>query len=311
MKVLLSIVSCFLASFSFANDPADSFQIATEEWKKIDSIESTLNYKTGTFVLGDGIATLKVPLGFKFLEADEAKHVIEDLWGNLAGQAPLGMIFPESSSATITDYAFIIEFQPLGYVKDEDADEINYDDLLKQMQEEGKTANEERRKQGLTEMNLLGWAAKPHYDKQKKILYWAKEFNVEGYDEHTLNYDVRILGRKGVLVLQAVSGMSALDSVNQNIANILSMVSFNEGNRYSNFDSKTDNVAAWTIGSLVAGKVLAKAGFFAFVLKFLKFILLGLVAAGGAIFNFFKRKKKNPEYIQENNPEPIEETTQS
>ena len=42
----------------------------------------------------------------------------------------------------------------------------------------------------------------------------------------------------------------------------------------ADFDSKIDNVAAWTIGGLVAGKVLAKAGFFAIILKFIKPLLL-------------------------------------
>ena len=35
-----------------------------------------------------------------------------------------------------------------------------------------------------------------------------------------------------------------------------------------------------------------KAGFFAFILKFLKFILIGLAAAGAYIFKFFKKKKE-------------------
>jgi uncharacterized membrane-anchored protein len=83
------------------------------------------------------------------------------------------------------------------------------------------------------------------------------------------------------------------------------MVSFNSGNKYSDFDSKTDNVAAWTIGGLIAGKVLAKVGFFAIILKFLKFILLGLAAIGGAIVKFFKGKKKQEENIYE--PSPVTE----
>lgn len=302
MKSFFCTILCFVSAFAFAKEPPDSLQQLTDELKRLDSIESTLHYKTGTFTLANGIATLTIPKGFKFLEAAEAQHVIEDLWGNLKGQAPLGMIFPESSSATIPGYAFIVEYEAMGYVKDEDADDINYDDLLKQMKEDQVAANEERKKQGLETLNLVGWAAKPHYDKNKKILYWAKELKVEGYEENTLNYDVRILGRKGVLVLQAVADMSALDSVNQSIDPILGMVKFNEGHKYSDFDSKTDDIAAWTIGGLVAGKVLAKVGFFAIILKFLKFILIGLAALGAGIVKFFKRKKQpEPEY----EPQPV------
>jgi uncharacterized membrane-anchored protein len=156
----------------------------------------------------------------------------------------------------------------------------------------------------------VGWAAKPFYDKQRKLLYWAKEFKVQDAEENTLNYDIRILGRKGVLVLQAVSGISQLDSVNNNIDNILGMVSFNKGSRYQDFDSNVDDVAAWTIGGLVAGKVLAKAGIIALVLKNIKLIILALAGFGGAIWRFITGRKKKQEeetnFVSEPAPEVIE-----
>jgi uncharacterized membrane-anchored protein len=54
-------------------------------------------------------------------------------------------------------------------------------------------------------------------------------------------------------------------------------------------------VAAWTVGGLVAGKVLAKVGFFAGLLKFWKVIAIGLAAAGTAIWRFFNRNKETTE----------------
>lgn len=214
------------------------------------------------------------------------------------------MIVPADAGASYTDYAFVIEYEAMGYVKDSDADKIDYDDLLKQMKEDAVAANEERRKAGIFTMDLVGWAAKPFYDKNQKVLYWAKEFRVAGADENTLNYDIRVLGRKGVLVLQAVSGMSQLDTVNKNIKPILGMVAFNEGNRYSDFDSKTDDIAAWTIGGLVAGKVLTKVGFFAIILKYLKVILLALAAVGGGVWRFItgRLKKEEQTLAYEANP---------
>ena len=251
--------------FAFAGEPTDSTASLVEQLRIIDSIESKLHYKTGTVALQNGIGTINIAPGFKFLEADEARYILEDVWGNLKGQTALGMIVPADAKAVIADYAFIVEYEAIGYVKDDDADDINYDDLLKQLKEEGVAANEERRKAGLSTMELIGWAEKPYYDKQNKLLYWAKELKVDGADENTLNYDIRILGRKGVLVMKAISGMSQLDSVNKNKDNILKMVSFTKGSRYEDFDSNVDDVAAWTIGGLVAGKVLAKVGFLALI----------------------------------------------
>jgi uncharacterized membrane-anchored protein len=83
------------------------------------------------------------------------------------------------------------------------------------------------------------------------------------------------------------------------------MVSFNKGNTYSDFDSKTDDIAAWTIGGLVAGKILAKVGFFALILKNIKLIGLAILALGGGIWRFIRgRRKKEEEFVYESQPAP-------
>jgi uncharacterized membrane-anchored protein len=307
MRKLLLLAGILCSLFAFAGDPKDSTTLLLEALAKIDSIEAKLHYKTGTVTLENGLATINIAPGFKFLDAADAKYVLEDVWGNLKGQNPLGMILPADNKAAIADYAFIVEYEAMGYVKDEDADDINYDDLLKNMKEESIKSNEERKKAGIPSMYLVGWAAKPHYDKQRKLLYWAKEFKVDSTEENTLNYDIRILGRKGVLVLQAISGMNQLDSVNKNINNILGMVSFNKGNRYEDFDSKIDNVAAWTIGGLVAGKLLAKAGILALILKNIKLIILAIAGFGGAVWRRITGKKKKEEEFASANTTPAED----
>lgn len=306
-KIFLSFIGLSFCVSLLAKEPGDSVNIIAEELKRMDSIENSLNYKTGKIELGSGIATINVPSNFKFLESAQAAYVVQDLWGNPKGQAPLGVLFPANNNATDAGgYAFIVQFEEMGYVKDGDADKINYDDLLKDLKEGSIKDNEERTKLGLYTMDLLGWAAKPYYDKEKKVLYWAKEYSIPGAEQHTLNYDVRILGRKGVLILQAVSSMQELDSVNNHLDEVLNMVTFNEGNRYADFNSKTDEVAAWTIGGLVAGKVLAKAGFFAVILKFLKFIIIGLGVAGTAIWKFISgRRKKEEELVYQ--PQPVQD----
>ena len=176
---------------------------------------------------------------------------------------------------------------------------------MKEIKEGQAKANEERKKLGLETMEIVGWAAKPSYDKKRKLLYWAKEFKVSGQDEHSLNYDIKILGRKGVLTLSALATMSQIDSVNRNLDGVLSMVAFNSGHKYSDFNSKTDDIAAWTIGGLVAGKILAKAGFFALILKNIKLVLLGLAAFGGGIWRFITgRRKKEEEFVYQPEPNP-------
>jgi uncharacterized membrane-anchored protein len=84
--------------------------------------------------------------------------------------------------------------------------------------------------------------------------------------------------------------MEQLGEVKGSIGSILGMVNFADGHKYSDFDPKLDEVAAWTIGGLVAGKMLAKAGFFAIILKNIKLILIALAAAGGGLWKWLGGK---------------------
>lgn len=265
---------------------------------QIDSIESSLTYETGTIELKNGIAKIKVPVGFKYLNAEQSKRVLIDIWGNppSTAEGTLGMILPENAGVLDeTGYVFNIEYDEIGYVKDDDADEVNYDDLLKQMQEESIEENKQRTEAGYQTIQMVGWASKPFYDKERKILHWAKEIKFGENEVNTLNYNVRILGRKGVLILNAIAQMPELALVQKDIKQVMNIVEFNEGNKYSDFDPSVDEVAAWTIGGLVAGKVLAKVGFFAVILKFWKVIAIGVVAFFGAFWKKITGRRKEPE----------------
>lgn len=281
---------------AFANGEKDSLAILmAKQIKFADSVESAMKYETGSIELSNKVAKLNVPAGFKYLNAAQSNYILTDVWGNPPQTGILGMLFPkEGGPFAEKSYAFVITYDEMGYVKDDDADKINYDDLLKEMQKEEVEENKSRKAQGYGAISMAGWASKPFYDKSNKVLHWAKNLHFEGQDENTLNYEVRILGRKGVLSMNAVATMSELDSVKKDIDKVLAIPAFTDGNAYKDFDSKTDNVAAWTIGGLVAGKVLAKVGLWAVIGKFLvgawKFILVGVIALWAGIKKFLGKK---------------------
>jgi len=109
-----------------------------------------------------------------------------------------------------------------------------------------------------------------------------------------LNYNIRILGRRGVLVLNAVSSMSQLAEIEQVTPSILTAVDFQEGHRYVDFNPSTDKVATYGLAALVAGGVLAKAGFFKMILAAIlagkKLVLIGIAALAGILKKVFGRK---------------------
>lgn len=289
MRKLLFIWMFASVTFSVAAQEIDSMQML------LDSIEAGFTYQQGEIKFENGIGSIKVPAGFKYLDPTQTETVLTVLWGNPSGDGTLGMIVPEN--APISDpasWAFIITYDEMGYVKDDDAEDMNYDDLLEEMQTDIAAGNEARTTEGYEAITLVGWASKPYYDADKKVLHWAKELKFGEGEENTLNYNVRILGRKGVVVLNAVALMSAYPEVEKNIQPILSSFSYTDGYQYDDFNPELDEVAAWTVGGLVAGKVLAKAGILALLLKNIKLIGLALVAAATGLWKWFKNKTEPP-----------------
>ncbi len=260
---------------------------------ELTSIADNLQPKHGKITLQNGVVTLDVPEQFDFLDAADARKVIVDLFGNPPNVADgvLGMIVPAGQRMDeARSWGATISYLDEGYVKDDDAEKINYDDMLKQMKESMEERNAERTKNGYPALHLVGWAQPPHYDKEAKKLYWAKELASDGAQSHSLNYEIRILGRRGILVVEPIARMQELDEVTQAAPQILKMIEFNQGNRYADFNPKTDKVAPYALAGLIGGGLLlAKVGglkwLFAALLAAKKFVIVGLVAVGA----FFKR----------------------
>ena len=207
------------------------------------------------------------------------------------------MIVPANLSPLSAEgWGVVITYQKDGHVKDDDAQKINYNDLLKDMQEGEKEDNDMRQKQGYPTLNLVGWAEPPSYDNQTHKLYWAKNIKFGTDPENTLNYNVRVLGREGVLVLNAVASMHQLADIKQQMQTVNNFSNFTAGNGYNDFNSSTDKVAEYGIAALIAGGVAAKVGLFgkllALLLAFKKIVLVAVAAVGGFIVNLFKGKKK-------------------
>ena len=267
----------------------------------VERFVSELSYQERTAELPGDIATLDLPAGYRYLDDKGAKKIVVDLWGNPpeSGEDILGMVVPAGENLAHQDsWAIVLSFEADGYVSDDDADDIDYGDLLEQLQEGNRASNEQREAAGYGKMELKSWAVAPHYDKSTKVLYWAKRFYV-GTDEDALNYDVRVLGRRGVLSLNAVAGMNRVSDIEAATPDIVSMVSFNEGHRYADFNPDTDkeadySLAGLVLGGAVAAKLAAKAGILAklggLLLVGKKFIVIGVIAVAAFAKKIFGRK---------------------
>ena len=255
----------------------------------------SLHFQSGSVNIAKANATLSLTPDFRFLPAHDAQRVLEQLWGNPADSSVLGMLVPTATPLDQrSSWAVVVTYSDDGHVSDADASKIDYTQMLKEMQDSAREENAERTKQGYPAVELVGWATPPHYDASENKIYWAKELSFSGAREHTLNYDIRVLGRGGYLSLNAVAGMSQLDMVQAQMPKVLAMTEFDGGQRYGDFNASTDKVAAYGIAALVAGAFAAKAGFFAklfvMLLALKKFVIVGVVAVAAAVRKFFARK---------------------
>jgi uncharacterized membrane-anchored protein len=64
-------------------------------------------------------------------------------------------------------WVFTISYDDMDYVNDDDADDVNYDEILKEMQQECIDENPDRVKQGYQTFEIIGSASQPYYDKDK------------------------------------------------------------------------------------------------------------------------------------------------
>jgi len=295
ISMLFVCLFLLMTPWVHAADKQDQLTPEQEKYQKwAQGIWDSLDRKTGKITLPNGVATLNVPKEFYYLGPDDTQKVLVKVWGNPEGHKKQGMLFPADMTPFDRDaWGVTIDYSDDGYVSDKDADEINYDKLLKQMQESANESNKERKSNGYEPIELVGWAEKPFYNKAEHKLYWAKEIKFGNQSVNTLNYNIRVLGRKGYLVLNFIAGMDQKAMIDTRLKSVLAMATFNPGNRYNEFDPNMDKVAAYGIGGLVAGAILSKTGMLTAALLLLKKFGIIVVAAFAGIFRKVFKKKQS------------------
>ena len=298
LLVAVAAAALLLPSAACAQDgpQANAAQAEAAYQAKLDTVAAALHPQSGTIPLPAAKAMLALGKDYYFLPADEAKRVLIDAWGNSPEgfDNVLGMIFPVGRTFRDGSWGAVVQYEDSGHVDDKDASKQDYDAVLRQMQEGEEESNKQAREKGYAESTTLGWAQPPSYDAANKTLIWARKLRFSNADVDTLNYDVRRLGRTGVLSLNMVDTMPHLASVRSAAEGLGRTASFDSGGGYGDFDSKTDKLADYGLAGLVAagaGLLIAKkVGFIGIALLFLKkFIILFLAAFAGG-WRWLKQK---------------------
>jgi uncharacterized membrane-anchored protein len=243
------------------------------------AFEEGIAWRTGEVLVADGAVALSLGDGDRYADP-EATATILEAWGNPPDPDTLGMWLPAGSHLFGPgSWAVLLTLQGDGWVDDADAATIDADALLASMQQVERDGAVERRARGFDGLELVGWAAPPRYDTAARALYWATAIRSDSGNE-TLNYDVRVLGRSGVLSLDALSALEDLPRVAEGMERIRTRATFREGHRHEDYDPGLDPKAAYGLAALIAGgAVAAKTGAFQGALALLLASKKALVAA--------------------------------
>jgi uncharacterized membrane-anchored protein len=262
---------------------------------KLQAIAAKLHPQFGDVAVPGAGATLHLGKSYYFLPADQARLVLVDAWHNPpdAADGIAGIVFPAGKSFADDTWAAVVTYEASGYVADDDAKDVDYAEMLKSEQDAEPEQNDRRKQQGYDSLHFVGWAQPPYYDTQHHSLIWARELQVGNNTPHTLNYDLRELGRSGVLSMNIIAAMPDLPVVRSAANQLQNIGTFNAGSRYADYQAGIDKKAAYGIGGLVAAgigvAVAQKLGFLGIILLFAKKFIVVLLAAGAGAIAWLRR----------------------
>jgi uncharacterized membrane-anchored protein len=235
-------------------------------------------------------ASLNVPDESEFGNAKVARDTMKQ-WGNLISNKEVGILFSPNGSS------ILFEFDPVGLVKDDDKESLDADKVLASLKENQEEANTELKESGGNPLEIVGWQVKPHYDEATHNLESAPLIRDIASGKESVNYNVKILGRRGVMEVALLVSPEKFDQELKWFRSTMKGFNFVQGEDYSSW-IKGDKVAEYGLGALAVGggvAVLAKTGILA---KLIKPILGALAAAAMGIKRFFSGSKNETSVVK-------------
>jgi uncharacterized membrane-anchored protein len=228
-------------------------------------------------------AQVQVPLGYEFFDGKTTRMFLKSHGEPTTGRE-LGFLTP-----TNADWSVIFEFDDSGYVKDDEKDKLNADKILDSFKRGTAEQNKERVRAGHPPLEIVGWEVPPRYDETTHNLEWA--LRATSGDRAILNYNTRLLGRKGVMEVVLIVDPDKLAGTLPEFRNLLAGYSFQTGQSYAEY-RPGDKVAKYGLAALVVGGAAvgaAKLGLLTWVAVLFKKAWKLIVIAFAAVGAWFKR----------------------
>lgn len=237
---------------------------------EFDVLNGPVTAKLGT------VSQIEVPEGFVFLDGKGTRALLAASGERTSGNE-LGFLRP-----TNAPWSVFFEFDEIGYVKDAEKEKLDADALLESIKKGTEAQNKHREAAGHPPLIVVGWEQPPKYNPESQNLEWAVRATSEG--QPILNYNTRLLGRKGAMEVVLVCDPDDLAATLPAYKKLLADHKFGTGESYAEY-RPGDNVAKFGLAALVVGGAAvgaAKLGLFAwlavFFKKFFKVIIVALIA---------------------------------
>lgn len=238
-------------------------------------------------------ATFNVPKDYLFTDGNGARTLLEAM-GNIANGSEQGLLMSPDR-----EWFVVFEFNDDGYVKDDDKDKLDADKMLKAIKEGNEAANEERERRGIPALHVIGWEQPPRYNETTHNLEWATRAESQG--GVSVNYNTRLLGRRGVMEVTLVCDPTILAATLPQYQEVLGSFNYRTGETYAEY-RQGDKVAQYGLAALVLGGAAAgaaKLGLFTWLAVFLKkawkLVAFGVAAIAAAIGKLFGRRRSHTE----------------
>jgi len=242
--------------------------------------------------LGDNLARLSISEDYIFAGAEDTKKIMEYV-GNPLSNHEIGYVAPNDQT---TNWFVVFDYIPIGYVKDDEKDDIDTDAILKALKRGTEQANKIREKKGFSPLIIKSWQEEPYYDDNTHNLTWTLLAEQDGVE--LVNHNVRILGRHGYISAVLVTDVATLSACRPQLNEIVANINYNQGKSYAEY-VQGDKVAKYGLTALIAGGAAATAtkfGLFKVLAKAWKAIVIAVVAFFAALKKkigaLFRRKER-------------------
>jgi uncharacterized membrane-anchored protein len=229
------------------------------------------------------VAELDVPEGYIFIDGKTTRALMKKAGEPTSGDE-YGSLMPTNESFTV-----MFEYNDIGYVKDDDKDNLNADKLLDAYKRGTAEANKQRVRADIPPLEIVGWELPPRYDATTHNLEWAIRATSAG--QPILNYNTKLLGRKGVMEVILIVEPEKLNETLPTFRNLIAGYSFQTGLTYAEY-RPGDKVAKYGLAALVVGGAAvgaAKLGMFAWLAVVLKKAWKLVIVAVAAVAAFIKK----------------------